>query len=96
MKKLFESKLTDIEIEAIRHRKILGESASILAECFEVSVRTIHRHCRGIPPAWKVIEVGGVIGLRQEGYTFLQIAQRIEADRTAIHRALKRHMMGAA
>lgn len=89
-------KLNTIEISAIRHRKNLGEPTAVLAECFEVTERTIRRYCRGIASAKRRINVGEVISLRQEGYTFPQIAQRIDADRTAIHRALKRHVMGAA
>lgn len=90
-----ESKLTDVEISAIRHRKSLGEPAAVLAECFEVTERTIRRYCSDLPSAKARINVGEVIRLRQDGYTFPQIAQHIEADRTAIHRALKRHQMEA-
>lgn len=90
------NKLTPMEVLAIQHRKMCGESTAILAECFEVDKRTIRYHCRGIPFVEKRINVGEVISLRQEGYTFSQIAQRIDADRTAIHRAIKRRQMEVA
>jgi DNA-binding XRE family transcriptional regulator len=85
-----------MDVLAIRHRKMRGETTAILAECFEVTKRTIRYHCKDLPSVGKRINVGEVISLRQEGYTFPQIAQRIDADRTAIHRALRRHMMEAA
>lgn len=91
-----ECKLSSIDISAIRYRKSRGEPVAVLAECFEVTERTIRRYCTDLPSAKARINVGEVIRLRHSGYTFAQIAQRIDADRTAIHRAIKRQQMGVA
>ncbi len=41
------AKCTAPEIDALRHRYMLGESVTSLARCFEISPRTVRRYLAG-------------------------------------------------
>lgn len=90
-------KLTPTEIEAIRHRWSLGETAASLAECFDVSTRTIERRCKGIPsPLTRKIDTGKVYKLRDKGHSYLDIAVILKCDRWSVLRAIRRERERAA
>lgn len=92
-------KLTARKVSSIRRLWQSGETPTDIAAMFNIDRATVYYHCEGLDrgrPLMRPINVGEVIRLRGEGYTFPEIAQRIDADRTAIHRALKRHMMEVA
>ena len=85
-------KLSRIEIDAIRHRWLLGESRHELADCFDVSEHTIRYHCHDLArqSIQRRIDVDEVAALMAEGYRISQIAQRLDFDRCSIQRALAR------
>lgn len=87
-----QRRLNRIEIDAIKHRWRLGETRSSLAECFEISERSIRFHCRKIPrpQSRRLVDVNEVIAMRAMGLSLTEVAYQLEFERTSILRALRK------
>lgn len=94
-----ESKLSRADRLEIEARRAAGEKLTKLAQDYDVSPGTIHYHTRHIRkpecgwtrPYYVQPDAEQVVGLRRNGLTIREIAQRTGFCRTTIWRTLHRH-----